>query len=281
MKNAAKKEKKKITTDADHTPVYQTSPEMMPAGDTSLLPIDPETKRPLAPMAQPGYYPGYSTLGQQEFWDEATRKVVLDRVHNVPPIRFFTPEQATLMKAVCDRLLPQDDRDEQHKIPIVNAIDKRLYENVSIGYQYEDMPPDSEAMTLGLQAIDEIAQHIYTMPFTQLGPREQDEALTTIRHGNPPAAHDIWKKMAVHHFWMLIMQDVVQAYYAHPYAWDEIGFGGPAYPRGYMRLDNGKPEPWEVDEVRYDWKAPITSLSGQYEPVGGPDSPPLGQGGTH
>jgi len=51
MKNAAKKEKKKITTDADHTPVYQTSPEMMPAGDTSLLPIDPETKRPLAPMA--------------------------------------------------------------------------------------------------------------------------------------------------------------------------------------------------------------------------------------
>ena len=35
------------------------------------------------------------------------------------------------------------------------------------------------------------------------------------------------------------MQDVVEAYYAHPYAWDEVGFGGPAYPRGYMRLERG------------------------------------------
>jgi hypothetical protein len=27
--------------------------------------------------------------------------------------------------------------------------------------------------------------------------------------------------------------------YAHPYAWDEIGFGGPAYPRGYGALNFG------------------------------------------
>ena len=38
------------------------------------------------------------------------------------------------------------------------------------------------------------------------------------------------------------------AYYAHPYAWDEIGFGGPAYPRGYFALNNGAPEPWEPRE---------------------------------
>ena len=59
--------------------------------------------------------------------------------------------------------------------------------------------------------------------------------------------------MAVERFWLLLVQDVVGAYYAHPYAWDEIGFGGPAYPRGYMRLENGEPEPWEVDERRYEW----------------------------
>src|SRR6185437_5104592 len=53
-----------------------------------LLPVDPATNRPLPPREQPGYYPGFSTLGQQNFWDEATRKVVLTRVHEVPPIRF-------------------------------------------------------------------------------------------------------------------------------------------------------------------------------------------------
>ena len=40
---------------------------------------------------------------------------------NVPPIRFFTPEEARLLTAVCDRLLPQDDRDDAHRIPIVDA----------------------------------------------------------------------------------------------------------------------------------------------------------------
>ena len=43
------------------------------------------------------------------------------------------------------------------------------------------------------------------------------------------------------------MQDALEGYYAHPWAWDEIGFGGPAYPRAYTRLERGEPEPWEVE----------------------------------
>jgi hypothetical protein len=57
-----------------------------------LWPVDPRTGEPIPPKEQPGYYPGYSTLSQQDFWDEATRNLVLDRVNNVPPIRFFTGE---------------------------------------------------------------------------------------------------------------------------------------------------------------------------------------------
>ena len=59
---------------------------------------------------------------------------------------------------------------------------------------------------------------------------------------------------------MLLVQDCVEGYYAHPWAWDEIGFGGPAYPRGYMRLEHGKPEPWEVEEQRYEWSGPPWSV---------------------
>jgi len=33
-----------------------------------------------------------------------------------------------------------------------------------------------------------------------------------------------------------VMRAVLAAFYSHPWAWNEIGFGGPAYPRGYMRL---------------------------------------------
>ena len=48
-------------------------------------PRDPSTGEPLAPRPQPGYYPGFHTLDQRAFWDEATRKVILARLQPAPP----------------------------------------------------------------------------------------------------------------------------------------------------------------------------------------------------
>ncbi len=39
--------------------------------------------------------------------------------------------------------------------------------------------------------------------------------------------------------WSVVMRAVLSAFYSHPWAWNEIGFGGPAYPRGYARLGVG------------------------------------------
>ncbi|MDQ3430688.1 MAG: gluconate 2-dehydrogenase subunit 3 family protein, partial [Actinomycetota bacterium] len=39
------------------------------------------------------------------------------------------------------------------------------------------------------------------------------------------------------------------AFYAHPWSWNEIGFGGPAYPRGYKNLGVNRREPWEVADA--------------------------------
>lgn len=251
--------------------------------EVDTRPVDPLTGKPIGPMAQPGYYPGFSTLGQQKFWDAKTREVILDRVNNIPEIRFFSPQEARLLEAICDRVLPQDDRDEAHKIPIVPQIDKRLYENTHDGYRYEKMPPDREAFRLGLQAIEEMAQSRYGQGFLDIGPREQGGILRSLHDGKPAAAHKIWERMPVAHFWMLLLTDCAEAYYSHPWSWDEIGFGGPAYPRAYMRLERGEAEPWEVKEKRYEWRAPDTSVSHAFEPVAGQSellgSP--GQGGTH
>ncbi len=45
------------------------------------------------------------------------------------------------------------------------------------------------------------------------------------------------------------MRSVLAAYYSHPWAWNEIGFGGPAYPRGYARLGADMGEAWEGAEA--------------------------------
>ncbi len=272
--------KRRLRHTNDHQPARPASP-----ADAEHLPSDPRTGQPLPPRAQPGYYPGFSTLSQQPFWDEATRTVVTKRIEQVPPIRFFTPDEARLLEAVAARILPQDDRDDAHTIPIVPTIDERLWSGRIDGYRFEGMPPDPDAHRLGLQAIEAIAQHLYGRGFTALEPLEQDRVLQTLHDNEPPAAHDIWPHMPAKRFWMLLVQDVIEVYYAHPYAWDEIGFGGPAYPRGYMRLENGQPEPWEVDEQRYDWVAPHDSLSDRYEPIGKQeaehDTITPGQEGSH
>lgn len=47
-----------------------------------------------------------------------------------------------------------------------------------------------------------------------------------------------------------IVNDIVKSYYAHPTAWNEIGWGGPASPRGYVRLRADRRDPWEAAEAK-------------------------------
>lgn len=251
--------------------------------DDKLLPIDAAMGKPLQPRAHVGYYPRFSTLDQQEFWDEATRKVVLARVEHVPPLRFFSPAEARFMQVVFDHLLPQQDRDEAHRVPILNFVDARLYENRIDGYRFETMPPDRDAYRLGIRAIENVAHNKFAGGFLDLDPLAQDWVLKSIHDGDVETSSETWQRLPTHLFWMLLVQDAIEAYYSHPWAWDEIGFGGPAYPRAYMRLEHGMPEPWEVNEKRYEWKAPATSVSDRFEPIGGQSehSGTPGQGGSH
>jgi hypothetical protein len=46
-----------------------------------------------------------------------------------------------------------------------------------------------------------------------------------------------------------VLSDVVSAYYSHPTAWNEIGWGGPASPRGYVRMDFNRRDAWEAAEA--------------------------------
>ncbi|MBV8142805.1 MAG: gluconate 2-dehydrogenase subunit 3 family protein [Verrucomicrobia bacterium] len=253
-------------------------------GRETRRPADPKTGKSLPPLGQPGYYPGFSTLNQQKFWDAATRERVLRRVNDVPPIRFFNPEEARLMKMLAAHIVPQDDRQPSRRIPIVPRIDERLHQGRIPGYRFSTMPPDGNAYRLGFEAIEKMSKQSYGRPFQELSWRDQDELLKSIHDAEPKeGAEEIWKQMPVHRYWALLVQDCIEAYYAHPWAWDEIGFGGPAYPRAYIRLEHGEPEPWEVKERRYEWMAPADSVSDPKGPdvAAHSEHPAHGQGGTH
>jgi hypothetical protein len=236
----------------------------------------------LRDLDQPGYYPSYSIMAQKKSWDEATRSLVSGRVDATPPIRFFSPAEAALIGAVIDRVMPQADRSSERTIPILSILDERLYKNSLNGFRYEDMPSDQEAYRLAIKAIEEMSKDRFRQSFIDLPVYRQELILKSLHDGKPDPENPAWQQMPVHRFWALLMEDCVTAYYSHPWAWDEIGFGGPAYPRGYMRLENGLPEPWERDEQRYEWNAPEDSLSEWDEQGVPPEHQSLhGHGGGH
>lgn len=253
----------------------------LPLADAALRPRDLTTEEALAPIQQPGYYPGFSTLSQSPYWDDATRQVVDKRVKQTPPRTFFSVADWNFWTAVFDHLVPQTDRTPDRQIPLIGPLDQRLHENRTVGYRFEDMPQDRVVYMLGIEAIDREAEHRYGSGFLRLGHLQQELVLQAIRDGRPDAAPEVWKQMSADRFWEMIMTDAIDAYYAHPWAWDEIGFGGPAYPRAYTRLERGEPEPWEVEEKRYDWLAPSATVSGETDSSKDDQQSHHGSGGTH
>ena len=48
----------------------------------------------------------------------------------------------------------------------------------------------------------------------------------------------------------LVIYEIVSTYYSHPYAWGEIGFPGPRFPRIYARTT--RVNPGEAEEAPQD-----------------------------
>jgi gluconate 2-dehydrogenase subunit 3-like protein len=204
----------------------------------------PRQRRGTTPQMH-GRYPDYDVLEQVDHWDEVTRKVVLDRVHNVPPLRFFTPHEAETLRAFLDVVLAQD---AEPRIPVLEYVDEKLHEGTGDGYQYFDMPADGDTWRLVAQGLDEEALRRSAETFADLGLEDQLDVCHAFAqsrlHGGA------WNKLNVSRAWSVVTRYATQAFYAHPWAWNEIGFGGPAYPRGYSRfgsphLDHAERETWE------------------------------------
>ncbi len=179
-----------------------------------------------------GRYPDYDVLESVDTWDEATKNVVMARLHLDAHFHFFAPAEVPTLRAFCDVALAQD---AEPRVPVPEMIDHKLAAGRLDGYQYADMPDDRETWHLVLAGLDEVAEARYGRPsFAALDPQAQVAVVGELaKHGLTGGA---WDRLSVKRAWAVCMRMALAAFYSHPWAWNEIGFGGPAYPRGYMRL---------------------------------------------
>jgi hypothetical protein len=104
-----------------------------------------------------------------------------------------------------------------------------------------------EAWRRGLKALDDEARLRFGADFVDLPSSRQDDLLEFVQRNE--VRSPAWAKLPAKDFFSSrVLHDVVNAYYAHPTAWNEIGFGGPASPRGYVRLGFDQRDSWEAAE---------------------------------
>lgn len=188
---------------------------------------------------QRGRYDGFDVLAQVPHWDPITTGVVLNRLAPDRRLSFFNAEEEPTLRALLDLLLAQYD---DPKVPVAELIDQRLAAGETDGWRYEDMPEDGDAWKKSLAALDRVALNRHSRRFGQLEVAEQADLVQDVQDAKE------WEGFAAGHLWSLWTRYACAAFYSHPWAWNEIGFSGPAYPRGYKNMGIGKREGWEVPE---------------------------------
>jgi len=194
-------------------------------------------------------YPGYDVLAKRwtQSWNDQTRAVIDARLATPREPRFFTAAEWLTLGAVCDGIMPQPR--DRPPVPLPAYVDLKLREGLLDGYRYAAMPPQDEAWRRGLAALDEEAVTAHGEAFHALSPERRDSLLGRMQKGE--LTGEAWGDMPCAMFFAhRVIPDITHAYYAHPEAWNEIGFGGPASPRGYVRMALDRRDPWEAAEAK-------------------------------
>ena len=200
-----------------------------------------------------GRYPDYDVLANVPHWDEVTRRVVLARVHEMPPVTFFDEREERTLREFCDLVTAQD---AEPRIPVLEMVDAKLAAGQLDGYRHHDLPADPETWRLVAAGLDESAGG----SFADLEAEAASRLVSRFAAGELEGG--VWERIPPAKAWGVVTRGILAAFYSHPWAWNEIGYGGPAYPRGYMRLGVGQREPHQAPEVGEEDPVPAVERAG-------------------
>jgi hypothetical protein len=188
-------------------------------------------------------FPGFDVLDQAGTWDRVTASVVTQRLRPPTDLRFFGPAEEAIARPLLDLLVGQQD---DRIVPLVELVDARLAAGSTDGWRYEDLPEDATAWRATLAVLDDDARLRHGKGFAACTVVEQ---MALVQHVQD-AGSGPWHGWPADRVWSLWTRYACTAFYSHPSAWNEIGFGGPAYPRGYKNRGLDRREPWEVADAR-------------------------------
>jgi hypothetical protein len=203
--------------------------------------------------ADPGHYerqqsdrsprfPGFDVTDQAKHWDQVTQDLVLSRLE-APQQTFFHEKERVIARSLLNLLTGQQD---DPRVPVLEMIEARLAAGETDGWRYDDMPEDGQAWRDTLGYLDDDSQARCGVPFAEAPEKDQLQLIQSVQD----LGSNDWHGLNATRVWSLWTRYACTALYSHPLAWNEIGFSGPAYPRGYKNAGVDKLEPFEVRDAR-------------------------------
>jgi hypothetical protein len=196
------------------------------------------------------------------------RRGIADDANYIP--RALLPDQLATLRALADRLLPQP---ATRRIDLAARIDADLASGRRDGWRPSELPDDTSAYRLGLDAISSVWTN---------GAALQDALIRRIIAGEftsgAPWSGDMFRR-----WFEDVRNDLTRTWLAHPASLARIGYdgfatgGAGAEPAGYVSLRAGVRDPWEPTDLG----ALLSDTANQTDKNGGGDDPRtvIGQAG--
>lgn len=194
-------------------------------------------------MNQSGsHYEGFDVMAEREHWDPHTRKIVEGRL-KAGDWQVLNLEETVALHRICSVLL--DDGRDSVITYVVHHFDQKLASDIGESQRKKGTPKGSVLIRQGLKALDRHCTLTYGCLFAALDAPARHQVLDQMSRdqlrlegeGVQIPAKELFQKL---------LSTAVSAYYSYPAVWSEIGYAGPAYPRGYVRSERGLTDPWEA-----------------------------------
>lgn len=194
-------------------------------------------------MNMQSHYPSFDVMNEKQEWDDHTQAIVSSRLSPVQNYHFLTPDEADLVRQISS-VLVNDEKPEVLDF-IVGHVDHTLHQSPGESQRKDNVPKAPELIRAGLRAIEQGARALHGSSFLNLEVSDQRQYLNRICE-SVAEPQNVWTSVPQKELFLKLLNLTIESYCSHPNIWSEIGYAGPAYPRGYVRTQIGQLDPWEA-----------------------------------
>ena len=162
----------------------------------------------------------------------------------------ISAEAFAILERVLSRLFPDDEHGAPgaDEISLAARLERQRAAGKGNGWRYAGLPPDAQALALGLEKLDWSAQHRHRRRFVDLTEDRADALLHRVQNGE-----EKWEGFDASRWFEEILADATELFVSHPVGMEVMSFDGFAdEPAGWAgdRVGLNNTQGWEPGAKR-------------------------------